>query len=279
MKVSIAVPSYNYGRYLEACLSSIQGQDYDNIEVLIADGGSTDDSLEIARKYCMKDSRFLVVSTEDLGQADAITKAFRFASGDLFGYLNADDCYICCDALSHVVATFGRYPNLGLVSFGGYYIDGEGRYMKLVRLRYHPFDSMAWMRYRTAVLQPATFWSRAVHEAIPLRKDFHFAFDAVFFYEAYRRFSWVELPKSIAGYRLHGENKSHAVKSQRVLELARFEQVKFGPRSIRYYYLFLLSKVVRGLEILPVLRKPLLNALYYMVNSLSFLTFHRLPSI
>ena len=83
MKISIAVPSYNYARYLRACLESIQQQDYEGFEVLIADGGSSDGSLEIINKFCDEDSRFKLVSTSDKGQADSIYKSFEYADGDV----------------------------------------------------------------------------------------------------------------------------------------------------------------------------------------------------
>ena len=94
MKLSIAVPSYNYVQFLEVCLSSIQQQDYRDFEVLIADGGSKDGSLDIIRRFCDTDTRFRLVSTSDQGQADAISKAFAYASGDILCFLNADDCYL-----------------------------------------------------------------------------------------------------------------------------------------------------------------------------------------
>lgn len=77
MKISIAVPSYNYARFLEACLLSIQQQDYLDFEVLVADGGSSDESIGIINRFCAEDKRFILVSTKDSGQADAIKKAFR----------------------------------------------------------------------------------------------------------------------------------------------------------------------------------------------------------
>ena len=71
MKISIAVPSYNYGKYIGKCLQSIKDQVYTKYEVLLADGGSTDESLEIINKFCENDSRFTLVSTADNGQSDA----------------------------------------------------------------------------------------------------------------------------------------------------------------------------------------------------------------
>ena len=70
MKLSIAVPSYNYARYIEACLSSIQQQNHREFEVLIADGGSQDGSLEIIRRYCETDIRFMLVSTDAVALLD-----------------------------------------------------------------------------------------------------------------------------------------------------------------------------------------------------------------
>lgn len=279
MKISIAVPTYNYGRFLEACLESIHAQDYHNYEVLIADGGSIDDSLNIINQICSKDKRFQLISTKDDGQPDAVVKAFAKATGDIFCFVNADDCYLCHDALSHVVSAFHRYPKTDIVSFGGYYIDAKGKYIKPVNLRYHPLDSIALMKYRTAVLQPATFWRRHVQESVPFRTGFHYAFDVLFFYEVYSRFSWLELSKPIAGYRLHDGNKSLQIIPERIYELAQVERVKFGSLSCRALYLRLVGLTVGILRKIPFLGGALCRYIYNIVNSLAFITCYRLPSI
>jgi glycosyltransferase involved in cell wall biosynthesis len=279
MKISIAVPSYNYGRFLEACLESIYAQDYQNYEVLIADGGSNDDSLNIINRLCSKDKRFQLISTNDQGQADAVATALAQATGDIFCFINADDCYLCHDALAQVAAAFHDYHQADIVSFGGYYIDPQGNYIKPVSLRYHPLDSIALMKYRTAVLQPATFWRRRVQEAVPFRTDFHYAFDAFFFYEAYCRFSWLELSKPVAGYRLHAFNKSRQIIPERIYELAKFEQLKFGSPSFRAFYLRLVGLKIGILRKIPVVGGFLCRCVYKIVNSLAFITCYRLPSI
>lgn len=279
VKISIAVPSYNYFQYLEDCLNSIRAQDYGNFEVLIADGGSTDGSLDIIKLICKEDNRFRLVSTSDMGQPDAVVKALSQATGDILGFLNADDCYLCRDALSSVAQAFYAYPRADLVSFTGYYLDSQGRYIKPIRYRYHPLDSFDLMRYRTAVIQPATFWKRIVLETVPIRLDFHYSFDSVFFYEVYNHFTFVELSKPIAGYRLHGINKSVLIISKRIFEIARFERLKFGSRSLRSLYLVLIGCIIRLLEKLPVLGAPLCKLIYKIVNLLAFITIYRLPGI
>ena len=88
MKISIAVPSFNYYQYIESCLKSILEQTYSNFEVLICDGGSNDGSLEIIKKYCKLDNRFSLISESDSGQSNALNFAFSIAKGEIFYFLN-----------------------------------------------------------------------------------------------------------------------------------------------------------------------------------------------
>ena len=279
LKISIAVPSYNYGRFLKTCLESISMQNHSDYEVLIADGGSTDESIEIIKNFCLLDERFKFVSTSDKGQSDAIMKVFSDATGDVFCFLNADDCFICKDALSSVVSAFNNYPEVSIVNFNGYYINAKGNYIKPVRLRYHPLDNVGLMKYRSAVLQPATFWKRVVQEKTPMLVNSHYVFDALFFYQAYSNFSWIELSKPLAGHRLHGKNKSLQINFDRINELAKFEGVKFGTNSFRSIYLHIVSYVVFFFEKIPVFGWLLNRIVYIIINSISFLTYYRFPSI
>lgn len=279
MKISIAVPSYNYARFIAACLDSIRQQTYQEFEVLIADGGSNDGSLEIINQFCARDARFRLVSSSDEGQADAIHKAFAHATGDLLCFLNSDDCYLACDVLSHVVETFESYQTVDVVSFGGYYLDANGRWLHPIKYRYHPLDGFHLMHYRTAVLQPATFWRAKVYDPVSWPKHFNFVFDVVFFYNVYKQYSWLELPKPIAGYRLHGDNKSMMVKSARINELAAFEKLKFGNSSLRAAYLDIIVTIVKVFEGWGNVGSKLSKALYLAVNGLAYITCYRLPSI
>lgn len=279
MKISVAVPSYNYERYLSACLDSIQRQTYANFEVLIADGGSTDGSVKIIEEQCARDPRFRLISREDGGQVDAIIKAFAQASGDIFCFLNADDMYLCSDAFSAAVDAFIRYPEVDVVTCSGFYISESGRHLRPVRLRYHPLDHLGNMKYRSGALQPATFWSKRVAHRYPLRRDFPYSFDTVFFYESFQTFSWLELPKPVAGYRWHGGNKSAVISAGRTLELARFERMKFGAYSMRAMYLAVVAGWLFVAERIPVVGGAVKQAIRVTVNSLAYATAYRLPGI
>lgn len=279
MKFSIAVPSLNYARFLEPCLESIRAQEGADLEVLVADGGSTDGSLAVARRFAAEDSRFRVVSTEDHGQADAVQRAFELSTGEVFGFLNADDRYLRSDAIATVERMFHEHPEADVVSGGGWYLDADGKPLKPVRLHRHPLDGWHMIRYRTAVIQPATFWRRRVQEVIPLRTDLHFAFDVWFFYDAFRRFSWHTAGDEIVGNRLHGANKSLGVRPARVRELAMFERHKWGAESARGTYLDVVGSMAEWSERLPYGQRLAKRALYVGVNTISYLTVFRLPSI
>jgi len=279
MKISIAVPSYNYVRYIRACLNSIEQQTHDNFEVLIADGGSTDGSLDIIQEFCQKDDRFRLVSMEDEGQADAIQRAFSEATGDVLCFLNADDCYLSLSAFDDVVNAFSSHPSVDLVSFGGYFIDENGKWIKKINYRYHSLDGFHQMRYRTAVLQPGTFWKLDVYRSQDWPSEFHFVFDVVFFFRAFEKYSWLELTKPIAGYRLHGENKSLTIRPERIDELASFEAIKFSKASFRVTYLRAIAGIMRSFDKLGSFGALLKKCVYMMVNSVAYLTVYRLPGI
>lgn len=89
MKISILTISYNSGKYLERAIQSVLSQDYDNWEHIIVDGGSTDSTLEILKKY----PHLNWISEPDQGQSNAMNKGFKMATGEIIGYLNADDYY------------------------------------------------------------------------------------------------------------------------------------------------------------------------------------------
>jgi glycosyltransferase involved in cell wall biosynthesis len=279
MKVSIAVPSFNQGQFLDDCLGSIARQSHTDFEVLIADGGSRDESIAVAERYASSDARFKLVSRSDAGQADAIVQAFAQSTGDVLGFLNSDDCYLDTQILERACRAFEAHPEAGLVSFGGYYIDAAGQTLKRIDLRIHPLDSLANLPYRASVLQPGTFWRRAVLDTVGIRTEFHYCFDAIFFWQAWQRFGWVEETDPLIGYRLHGDNKSMQVRPERIAELARFERLKFGEGSLRARYLGWLACVVAVLGRTPVVGRALARMVYLVNNSAAFATFYRWPGI
>ncbi len=87
--VSIITPSFNQAQFIEQTIKSVQNQDYKNIEHIIIDGGSTDGTIDILKKY----SGIKWISEKDNGQSDAINKGFSTANGEILAWLNSDDYY------------------------------------------------------------------------------------------------------------------------------------------------------------------------------------------
>src|SRR5512146_173069 len=125
-KVSIITPSYNQGRFLETTIQSVLAQDYPNLEYIIVDGGSKDESVEIIKKYQQHLTWW--VSEKDKGHADALNKGFARATGEILAWLNSDDIYEP-GAVSEAVAFLKEHPAVGMVYGDANLINDAGRYI------------------------------------------------------------------------------------------------------------------------------------------------------
>jgi glycosyltransferase involved in cell wall biosynthesis len=121
--VSILTPSFNQARYLDATIQSVLAQDYPRLEYIIVDGGSTDGSVEIIKKYASRLAWW--VSEKDRGQTDAINKGFGRATGDILAWINSDDTYEP-GALTAAVNYLQAHPEVGMVYADCNYINEEG---------------------------------------------------------------------------------------------------------------------------------------------------------
>lgn len=170
--VSIVTPSYNQAQFLEQTISSVLGQDYPNLEYLIADGGSTDGSREIIQRH--SDRLAWWVSEPDAGQAEAINKGLRRARGEIVAWLNSDDLYLP-GAVSQAVEVLNKNPDLGFVYGEAITIDENGK--PLGRFRFEEWGLVDLASFRI-ICQPAVFMRRSVLErAGYLDSSYHYMLD------------------------------------------------------------------------------------------------------
>jgi len=172
-RVSIVTPSYNQGQFIEETIRSVLLQGYPDLEYIIIDGGSTDGSVDIIRKY--EDWLACWVSEPDKGQSDAINKGFARARGDIFAWLNSDDTYEP-GAISMAAQYLIEHPNVGMIYSDCNFIDETSRVIG--RHRTGHFDLNELLRGYNHIPQQATFFRREVwQKAGPLDITLHYAMD------------------------------------------------------------------------------------------------------
>lgn len=150
--VSIITPSYNHGHFLQQTILSVISQDYPNLEYIIVDGGSTDNTLDIIQQFAGHLAWW--VSERDHGQADAINKGFAHAHGEIIAWLNSDDLYYRPDAISHAVQSLLTYPEAGMVYGDGLLVDEE---LNLLDWHAYPQFTLSDLLGFRVLLQPAVF--------------------------------------------------------------------------------------------------------------------------
>ncbi|MDX1616614.1 MAG: glycosyltransferase family 2 protein [Candidatus Promineifilaceae bacterium] len=162
-QISIVTPSLNQAPFLERTIRSILLQGYQNLEYIVIDGGSTDGSAEIIRKY--EPWLDYWVSEPDEGQAQAINKGLKRATGELVAYVNSDD-YLLPEVLPRVVEWLVAREDKAWLIGACRYEGAEGQRLSEFRVRNPaPEDPIRWLsRWRWGHPQPSTFWRRHVFD-------------------------------------------------------------------------------------------------------------------
>ncbi len=186
-RISIITPSFNQARFLRECLDSVIAQRDPDVELIVMDGGSTDGSVDILRhlerELAASDQpglTFRWVSERDRGQADAVNRGIRMATGEIIGWLNSDD-FLETDALQHVRACFDQSPGAAFIYGRAWMIDERGKRMR----EYPTFDlKRDDLKRKCYFCQPAIFLRRSAIDRFGLLND---ALDVCIDYEWWLR--------------------------------------------------------------------------------------------
>lgn len=206
-KISIVTVSYNQGQYLEQTIRSVLDQNYPNLEYIIIDGGSTDNSVDIIKKY--ESQLAYWVSEKDSGQSEAINKGRAKCTGDIFNWLCSDD-YLEEGALLKIGEAFASELQPDIVYGNVREFNDEGtrdETKKGTRIEPTVYKSIV----RTFITQPVTFWKRDMFNEIGLDDRMHWFMDYemwVKYLYKYGQSKVLYIDSLLAHYRFHETSKS-----------------------------------------------------------------------
>jgi GT2 family glycosyltransferase len=231
--VTIITPSFNQAKYLEQTILSVLNQDYPRIEYIVMDGGSTDGSVEIIRKYA--DRLVYWESKKDKGQADAINKGFARATGEIVAWLNSDDYYLP-GAISAAVKVFEENPDAILVYGNMLAVDEDGRTFNTLKYSQLTLEDLLCFQI---IGQPAVFMRRsALQKTNGLDPTFHLLLDHLLWIQLAQHGKILHVDQTWSAARYHPEAKNRA------------KAARFGREAFR-----ILDVLSRDEKLAPILAK------------------------
>jgi len=235
-RITIVTPCFNPAKFVAETVQSVLGQNYPNLEYIVMDGGSTDGTLDILRRF----TGLKVISEKDEGHSDATNKGFALATGDIFAFVNGDDSLLP-GALERVAREIdpahGRHVVMGRCIF----TDENSRPLGIE----HPchFEShrrllQIWKGHM--IPQPSTFWTRQVwNECGPARVDLKRWMDFDLFVRMSKKYAFHRVDQVLATYRLHSESVTmNRTEADRLEDCIRISRQYWGsPLSPGYWRL------------------------------------------
>lgn len=277
--ISIVTPSFNQGAFIEETIKSVISQEGNFfIDYIIMDGGSSDNSVEIIKRYdeLIKAGKWPIkckgitykwISERDKGQVDAIKKGFRIAGGDILAWLNSDDVFLDKNVCQTVFNYFDSDRDLKLLTSDGLFIDAIGKKIGVHHVDRINVKELLYLDYH--ILQPSTFFKREVYDEGDLSEEYTCAFDADFFIGLiYRGTKYRKANDLLAGFRIYPGIKTLALSDKRYKE-----QLKIAWKYSRNILYLLISAFYRYFEIVlkQKIKRQSFNKLFVFLQKAAYL--------
>lgn len=244
--VTVVTPTFNQAKFLERTIQSVLMQDYSNLEYIIVDGGSSDGSVEVIKKYEKRLAWW--VSEKDRGQTDAINKGFARARGEIIAWLNSDDTYEP-GAIREAAEYFVRLPEISAVYSQANYINENDKIIG--RFPAAQTDYKKLRRGFVHVPQQACFFRADIWKKIgPLDASFYFAMDYDLWVRLAKEAPMAYIPeKTWANFRLHSDAKTISADDRCWPEMLKVHYreggSKIAPIVLKYYLRKLAAPLIR----------------------------------
>lgn len=256
-KITIITPTYNQANYIERTIESILNQNYPNIEYIVMDGGSTDGTIDILKSY---GDRIIWSSKKDKGQADAINKGLKIATGEICAYINSDDTYEP-DAFKKVAKFFVDNPEKKWVYGKCRIIDENDNEIRKSVTRYkntmlknYSYSKLLIENY---ISQPATFWKNELHSELGLfdESEYH-VMDYEFWLRVGSKYPAGVINEYISNFRFYSNSKSGLQTKERFQdELRVAKKYSKGNAMINFLHQLNYFKIVGSYKIMSILNR------------------------
>mgnify|MGYP003682128023 CR=1 FL=1 len=281
MKISVITPNYNYSQYIGQTIESVVNQNYDDLEHVIIDDGSTDDSVASIKKYQQKyPQKILLFEQENCGQSRALNKALDQLNGDIIGWLNSDDTF-CENIFLKIATIFEADSDLDIVMGNMNVVDLEGQLIFTRKHLKYNFTESCLLGHFTTTSSNAVFWRRQdKSDRVYFNNELNYNMDGDFFSRLFKEKKVFQLFEPIGNFR--GEHSTIAserfdnwneiVKKEMNYELdnsfSRLSVSNFVRKSNRKYIklIFQIFRIVRRIIYFHYVSKYLQLASYKIKN-------------
>lgn len=230
MKITIVTPSYNQGTYIEKTIQSVLSQNIEGLEYIIMDGGSTDNTIDILKKY---EGQLIWKSEKDKGQTDAVNKGIRAASGDIIGWLNSDDIYYP-EAVKKVIKSFEEYPDVNVVYGNANHIREDD---SIIEEYYTEDFNYERLKDVCFICQPSLFFRKKLIDQYGYLDDtLQYCMDYDYWIRLGKGEKFLRLNELIAGSRLYGDNKTLGARRKVHEEMLVMQEKNLGKASEKWIY-------------------------------------------
>jgi len=227
-KISIVTPSFNQGDYIEKTIRSVLLQGYPNLEYIIIDGGSSDQTVEVIKKYEQWINFW--VSEKDNGQSNAINKGLAMSSGELLGWLNSDDYYLP-RALFKVAMAYLEDTSIGAIYGQGHLVDGSGAIVHIPKLVQVSRESLFEWSFGNDFMQPSCLFTRkAWQESGLIDESLYFSFDVEYWIRIAEKFTFKRISDVLSISLSHPHAKTTSMPIISVIEFANV-CMKYGEEA------------------------------------------------